>query len=94
MPRLQYLHMAAGVVTVALIVGIVLVACTPPAAQPQTPRLRITNSGAQAIENLIVWFSEDQIEFGDIPAGATTEYKDAPNGIYRYAAYRLEVEGQ
>jgi hypothetical protein len=92
--RLQYLQMAAGVVTVALIVGMALVACTPPAVQTQTPRLRITNSGVQPIENLIVWFPEDQIEFGDIPAGATTESKDVPNGVYRYAAYRLEVEGQ
>ena len=61
---------------------------------PQTPRLRITNSGSQSIQNLTVLFPEDRIEFGDVPAGGTTEYKHAPNGVYNYAAYRYEVDGQ
>ncbi len=60
----------------------------------QTPRLRITNSGTHSIQNLTVLFPEDRIEFGDVPAGGTTEYKHVPNGVYSYAAYRYEVNGQ
>jgi hypothetical protein len=36
----------------------------------------------------------DQIEFGDIRPGLTTAYQPVPNGVYRYAAYRLEINGQ
>lgn len=57
-------------------------------------RLRIANNGSLAINNLVVIFPEDSIEFGDVPAGTTTEYKDVPNGIFRYAAYKFELDGQ
>jgi hypothetical protein len=72
------------------IVGIALSGCT---AQPtQVSRLRVTNNGSLAIDNLIVRFPEDSIEFGDVPAGTTTEYKDVPNGVFSYAAYNFKVD--
>lgn len=70
--------------------SIILTGCTSPSA----PRLRITNNGTAAIKNLTVLFPQDQVQFGDIPVDATTEYQDVPNGVYRYASYRLEVHGQ
>jgi len=60
---------------------------------PQVSRLRITNSGSLDIPNFVVRFPEDNIEFGDVPVGVTTEYMDVPNGIFRYAAYNFEIDG-
>jgi hypothetical protein len=67
-------------------------ACTE--VTPDVPRLRITNAGAATVTKLTVLFPMDQIEYGDIAPGATTAYRPVPNGVYRYAAYRLEVNGQ
>jgi hypothetical protein len=58
------------------------------------PRLRITNGGGVAATQLTVLFPRDEIEFGDVAADATTGYRTVPNGVYRYAAYRLRVNGQ
>ena len=69
-----------------------LAACAAP--QPAAPRLRLVNSGANDIENLIVLFPDAQIEFGDVPAGAATGYQHAPNGVYSYAAYRFDLNGE
>jgi hypothetical protein len=77
-----------GLAALYIILGAGLAGCGSPA-----PRLRITNSGAQAIKNLTVLFPEDRIEFGDVPAGSTTDYKPVPNGVYSYAAYQYEVNG-
>ena len=61
---------------------------------PLTARLRINNSGTMDVENLTVLFPEDEIKFGDISAGSTTEYLDVPNGVFGYAAYQFEIDGQ
>jgi hypothetical protein len=58
------------------------------------PLLRVTNTGAAPIENLVVLFPDDRIEFGEVPAGATTDYLPVPKGVYRYAAYELEVNDE
>jgi hypothetical protein len=58
------------------------------------PSLRITNNGFVPIKNLVVLFPHDRIEFGDVPAGTTTDYKETSNGVFRYAAYQFEVDGQ
>ncbi len=81
-----------------------LVGCTPaptqtptlaPTPTPRSPqRLRITNAGMTAIKGLVVHFAKDRIEFGDVAAGSTTEYKAVPNGVLRYSAYDYEVDGQ
>jgi len=69
-----------------------LIGCASPPSE--AARLRITNGGIVAIENLTILFPEDEIVFGDIAVGSTTEYRTVPNGVYGYAAYRLVVNGQ
>ncbi len=71
--------------------SITLAGCT--ALAPEPPRLRIVNTSAFAIENLTVIFPQEQIPFGNVPAGATTEYRPVPAGVYRYAAYRFLING-
>lgn len=75
-----------------LVLIFVLAGCAP--AEPAAPRLRILNAGDLVVENLSVLFPEDEIFFGDVLPGATTEYLPAPNGVYRYAAYRYEIDGE
>jgi hypothetical protein len=60
---------------------------------PEPPRLRITNVGSTPILGLSVVFPYDRISFGDIPVGATTQYKAVPSGVYRAAAYSLRIDG-
>ena len=38
-------------------------------------------------------FPADDIVFGDISPNETTEYKEVPNGVFRYAAYTFEADG-
>ncbi len=57
-------------------------------------RLRIKNNGTVPIENLVVLMPNSEIRFGNLAAGATTEYVNVPNGVYSYAAYRYEWNGQ
>ena len=57
-------------------------------------QLRVINSGNEAIENLTVFFPGSEVQFGDVPPGSTTAYKEAPRGVYRYGAYRFELRGQ
>lgn len=59
-----------------------------------TQQLRIVNQSAIPLQNLIVIFPEERIEFGDVPAGETTAYRPAPRGVYPYAAYHVELNGQ
>jgi hypothetical protein len=65
-----------------------------PVGQGQFPLLRVTNQSDFTLEDLVILFPQDRIEFGDVPAGATTVYQDVPGGIYRYAAYEVVIEGQ
>jgi len=73
---------------------------TAPTSIPQVPQqLRITNSGRQDILGLVVIFPGPtilargrRVEFGDIPAGETSDYQPVPNGVYRYAAYEYTLD--
>ncbi len=60
----------------------------------EQPCLRIRNAGSSAVEGLVVIFPEDRIEFGDVAPEATTSCKAVPHGVYRYAAYELELDGE
>ena len=62
--------------------------------KPVTPRLRLINDGAYLINDLKIVFPKDELEFGGIKAGAITEYKEVPNGVYRYAAYKYQLNGK
>lgn len=80
------------VLVVALLLAVAsLAAC---ASSPQGQRLRITNTSPNAITNLRVLFPEEEIAFGNIAANATTEYKVFLKGVYGYAAYRYDVNGE
>ncbi len=71
-----------------------VISAITPDAQPQLQRLRITNQSAVTLGDLVVIFPNERIDFGDIPAGATTGYKVFSYGVYRYAAYNIELDGQ
>lgn len=58
------------------------------------PRLRIRNVGEHDLKNLTVLFPDSRIPFGDVPAGSTSDYQPAPNGVYNYGAYAFEVNGE
>ena len=57
-------------------------------------KLRITNQSTFSIQNLVVRFPEDQVSFGEVLPGETTDYQVIPHGVYQYAAYDFEVEGE
>lgn len=65
-----------------------------PDAQSQLQLLRITNQSKIPLHNLVVRFPDERIEFGDVSGGTTTEYREVSQGVYRYAAYDVEVNGQ
>ncbi|MGA9533149.1 MAG: hypothetical protein WBR18_10580 [Anaerolineales bacterium] len=65
-----------------------------PVPTQQPTRLRITNSGKMSVVDLTVYFPEDEIRLGNIAAGTTTGYQTVPNGVYGYAAYRFDLDGE
>src|SRR5688500_14282243 len=60
---------------------------------PGPYQLRIRNVGSAALVGLKVGFPDTTIAFGDIPAGAATEYTDVPGGVYSYSAFRFQYQG-
>ncbi|NMB67253.1 MAG: hypothetical protein GYA20_00640 [Chloroflexi bacterium] len=83
-----------------LIGSLFLVSCASsiaPAINTETPsqqqRLRIINQSNVSLINLVVIFPNERIEFGDVPAGSETEYLPFPEGVYRYAAYEVTIDG-
>lgn len=72
------------------------------AAEPRLQQLRITNSGNTDIKGLVVVSPAGQgwdagisrIEFGDLPAGQTSEYQNTSSGVYRYAAYEYVLDAR
>ena len=91
MTWLQLFGRLGRVTAVAAMLGAVLLGC---AGQPEAPRLRIANQGKLDIDSLTVIFPEDRIVYTDIAADSTTEYREVPHGVYGYAAYQVEVDGQ
>jgi hypothetical protein len=63
-----------------------------PAASGQ--RLRLINGGDIDILKLAVLFPGVRVAFGDLAAGQTSEYFDIPGGVYGYAAYEYELNGE
>ena len=77
-------------------------ACNDASSPPDSgeiQQLRISNTGIEDIEGLFVLFPGStpaetvRIDFGDVPAGETTEYQSVPTGVYRYAAYEYTLGG-
>jgi hypothetical protein len=84
-------YLIPAVLAVGLLTLGVLTSC---GASEETPRLRVINHGREPIKDLVVVFPEEEVVFGDVAPGETTEYQVLDQGIYRYAAYRFQVEGE
>jgi len=63
--------------------------------------LRIVNTGNRDILGLVVLFPGStaqapsrRVEFGTVPAGQATEYREVPGGVYKYAAYEYALDGR
>jgi hypothetical protein len=68
---------------------------TPTQPAPSGQRLRLTNAGATDILKLSVWFPDNvKVAFGDLAAGQTSDYLEIPGGVYGYAAYEYELNGE
>ncbi len=57
-------------------------------------RLRVVNTGGEGLEDLTVLSPKGSIAFGDVPAGSTSGYRDAPDGVYGCPVFRLKIDGQ
>jgi hypothetical protein len=64
-------------------------------------QLRVVNSGSTDIKGLSILFpgstadaEATRVEFGDVPVGQTTEYRNVPSGVYRYAAYEYTLDSR
>jgi len=87
-PTLQLAPSSASVPTIT---------ATPAGSLPTTSPMqkpRIINQSKLLLHNLAVVFPDERNEFGDVPGGTTTVYRDVPQGVSRYAAYDVEVNGQ
>jgi TolB protein len=60
----------------------------------QLAKLRITNTSAIPLHDLAVIFPNERIDFGDVDGGTTTDYHTFQQGVYRYTAYSVEIDGQ
>lgn len=78
---------AAAASLVAVFAGCTSAAC-------DAPCVRVTNSGEMGIRQLSIGFPKERIDFGDVPAGATTEYEETRYGVYGYAAFQFELDGR
>jgi hypothetical protein len=66
---------------------------SPGAPSGDGSQLRLVYTGPSSIQSLTVIFPSDQIGFGDVSPGTTTTYRNVPNGVFRYGAWRFVVDG-
>ena len=84
-------HRACSVAGVMALTA-ALTACSTPTS-PKDTRLRVFNSGAVAIQGLVIQFPASTVTFGTVSAGTTTTYLQVPNGVYAYGAFLFVVDG-
>lgn len=73
------------------------IAITPsasPTPLSTSQTLRLINQSSYDLQNLEVIFPDERVAFGDVPAGSTSAYHEFPHGVYRYAAYGVEIDGK
>ena len=87
------LYSVVAIATLMILLSTFVSGCGRPLT-PGAQRLRITNRGTVPLEDLVVLFPEERIEFGDVAPGATTEYVEVPEGVYGYAAYEYDLNGE
>jgi hypothetical protein len=86
-------RVSAGCAVAALIVS--LAGCGGSATSPSDqPQLRVLNAGAASAAGLRILFPAEEITFGNVSAGGTSAYLTVTKGVYRYGAFRLEINGQ
>jgi hypothetical protein len=75
---------------------LLLAGCATPVQVSPTDamQLRVRNTGPADAVALHVLFPAADVDFGDVPAGATSDYRAVPGGVYRYGAYRLRIDGR
>jgi len=71
---------------------VLLAGCGSP--QSTGPRLRITNTSSFPLDRVVVMFPNEQVTFGPIPTGETSDYQPIEHGVYGYAAYQVTFDGQ
>jgi hypothetical protein len=59
----------------------------------ETDFIRVENSGEFDIEGIWLVFPRQEIEFGEIPAGTTSEYVAVSRGVYNDIRFRLIIDG-
>lgn len=83
-----------GASSVACVIALAAaVAACSNLTSPTDARLRVLNSGAVAINGLVILFPASAVTFGIVPAGTTTTYLQVPNGVYAYGAFQFIVDG-
>jgi hypothetical protein len=75
----------------AVFLGLALSGCQAPTETPI--QLRVKNVSGHDLKRLVVIFPEQRIEYGDLSAGATSDFRPVSQGVYQYAAYTVEVNG-
>lgn len=76
-----------------LVFSILIISCDDMGEELKGPRLRVINSGPALVEDLVVCFPNDNVSFGKVPVGTTTGYREVPEGVYSYAAFRYRIDG-
>ena len=86
-----------------LLVAATVTGCATTTNSPSEPtspsktavqQMRFINQSKFDLKDVVVIFPEERVQFGDVPAGVTTAYQDFNKGVYRDAAYRVEIDGQ
>jgi hypothetical protein len=89
-----------GVALLGAAVALGVIACSgsPTTASdvesPPRSLLRMTNVGVRDVQGLSAMFPDERVEFGDVPAGATSTYRTVTRGVYPYAAYEFHVDAE
>lgn len=82
-----------AIVRVACLGAFLFVASCSSATDPASATLRVRNAGITPLLDLRVGFERATIDFGDVAAGATTEYRASNGGVYGYSSFRFTHEG-
>lgn len=77
---------------VLLLLTLVLACETIVSGSPDRLEIRVENASASLMEDVLVWFPDQRVEYGDVEPGAATAYQ-VIDKAYRYAYVEAAVEG-
>lgn len=84
--------MSKRLMVLSILFSLSFAGCTLPHWAPA--RLRVTNHSSFTIEQVTLIFPHERITFGPVAAGASSDYQTLSFGVYRYAAYEMQIDGQ